>query len=212
MVAQELLGKILLRRTPEGEMAGRIVETEAYFGPDDPASHAAKRKTPRNFIMFGKPGVAYIYLNYGIHFLLNVVTEREGVPGAVLIRAVEPILGEELMLKNRPVKSILQLTNGPGKLTQAMGIDFSFYGADLIEGDLAIMYPGDEGITAQDFTIVAAPRIGISVAQNELLRYYIKDNPFVSSKGRGTSDAQAGTSAPRVDRMGERRRFRASKR
>ncbi len=183
-------------------MAGRIVETEAYFGPDDPASHAARRKTPRNLIMFGKPGVAYIYLNYGIHFLLNVVTERGGVPGAVLIRALEPLLGEELMLKNRPVKSIVQLTNGPGKLTQAMGIDFSFYGADLTEGDLVIMYPdedpprGDGNITVQDFTIVAAPRIGISVVQNELLRYYIKDNPFVSSKGceheRSTGGFKAG--------------------
>jgi DNA-3-methyladenine glycosylase len=177
IVAQELLGKVLVRHTSQGTMRGLIVETEAYFGLDDPASHASRGMTKCNSIMFGEPGVAYVYLNYGMYYLLNVVTESKGMAGAVLIRALEPLGGEELMFKNRKVDSELNLTNGPGKLTQALQIDLSFNGQKITNGNLYVQ----EGLTS-DFSIRAASRIGISVAQDALLRYYIEGNPFVSKK------------------------------
>ncbi|MHA1675849.1 MAG: DNA-3-methyladenine glycosylase, partial [Candidatus Njordarchaeales archaeon] len=119
-VARDLLGKVLVRvLSSEQILAGIIVETEAYRGQDDPASHAYGRKTPRNAIMYGKPGYSYVYFIYGMYHCLNVVTEPEGVPAAVLIRAVEPIFGIELMKKYRNTDKISNLTNGPGKLCQA---------------------------------------------------------------------------------------------
>ena len=119
-VAEKLLGKLLVRELPEGTLIGKIVEVEAYGGRDDPASHAYRGKTPRNQIMFGKPGLAYIYFTYGMHYCLNVKAEREGVPGAVLIRALEPIEGIEIMKKNRGVEKITELTSGPAKLTLSL--------------------------------------------------------------------------------------------
>jgi len=176
LVAQELLGNILVHRTGKGVLRGRIVETEAYFGKNDPASHAAtKGKTNRNSIMFGKPGVAYIYLNYGVHYLFNIVTEPEGIAGAVLVRALEPLEGFELMMDNRQLKSEANLTNGPGKLTKAMGIDINANGLEVTDGKLYIA----KGET-NNFIVKRATRIGISVAQDRLLRYYIESNPFVS--------------------------------
>jgi len=177
IVAKELLGKVLVHRLPEGDVTGRIVETEAYFGNGDPASHASRGKTPRNSIMFGPPGHAYVYFNYGMHYLFNVVTEKEGVPGAVLIRALEPLDGIDFMFKKRKVKELKLLTNGPAKLTQALGIDISHNGLDLVNGEIFIC---DDKKAA--FNIISASRIGISVGKDDLLRFYIADNQFVSKK------------------------------
>jgi DNA-3-methyladenine glycosylase len=178
IVARELLGKVLVREVKRGILKGKIVETEAYYGLNDSASHASRGKTKRNSVMFGEAGVAYIYLNYGVHFLFNVVTEKLSIPGAVLIRALEPLEGMKVMMENRNTKSINQLTNGPGKLTKAMQIDISFNRYDLTRGDLLIEDNGHSCL----IEIVEAQRIGISVAQDKLLRYYIKDNLFVSKK------------------------------
>ena len=177
LVAQELLGNILVHKTSRGTLSGIIVEVEAYFGDGDPASHAARGRTKRSAIMFGESGVAYVYLNYGIHYLLNVVTERKGTPGAVLIRALEPLEGKDIMFKNRRVKSETDLTSGPGKLTQALGIDLSFNGKSLRSSNFHII----EGQTA-GISIASSCRIGISVAQDALLRYHVEGNRFVSKK------------------------------
>lgn len=177
LVARELLGKILVRRI-SGEVARcRIVETEAYFGEGDPASHAARGRTKRNAVMFGPPGHAYVYFNYGVHHLLNVVTEVEGTAGAVLIRAVEPLAGESLLLVNRPVANIVQLTSGPGKLTQALAIDLKYNGRSLSDVDLGIIDSGADG-----FKIVSAGRIGISAGKDKDWRFYLDGNRFVSRR------------------------------
>jgi len=134
-VARELLGQYLVRKTSEGVMVGKIIETEAYCGPKDKASHASKGITPRTEVMFGPPGMSYIYLIYGMYNCLNIITEKEGYPAAVLIRGIEPVRGVEMMMKNRSINSPLpvpsddgnrrarggkNLTNGPGKLCQAL--------------------------------------------------------------------------------------------
>ena len=127
--------------------------------------------------MFGPPGFAYVYFTYGMHWCFNIVTERVGVAGAVLIRAVEPVKGLELMQRNRKMKNIKNLTNGPAKFTQAFGIDKKFNGQDLSRGNLNVFV--NEKMAHQ---VVKAKRIGISMAEHALLRFYIKDNPFVSVK------------------------------
>ena len=177
VVARELLGKVLVRRI-NGEIACcRIVETEAYFSQHDPASHAARGRTKRNGVMFGPPGRAYVYFNYGVHHLFNVVTEVERTAGAVLIRAVEPVVGAPLLLANRPVAMIEQLTSGPGKLTQALAIDLSLNGKQLNTEELGIIENGGGG-----FKIVAARRIGISAGGELDLRFYIENSPYVSRR------------------------------
>lgn len=176
-VAKKLLGKILVRETNEGLMAGFIVETEAYRGRDDPASHAYKGRTERNKVMWDKPGKAYVYQIYGIHYCLNIVTEPEGVPAAVLIRAIEPILGIDLMIKNRGIRDIRKLTNGPAKLTKAMNIDLRFNGWDMTLGrELYVA----EGLEIDESFITNTPRIG--VRDKRPWRFYIKGNLFVSRK------------------------------
>jgi len=179
IVAKELLGKHLVRRAKGGEMVGKIAEVEAYRGSDDPASHAYKGQTPRNKLMFGKAGVAYIYFIYGNYYCLNVTTEKEGTPGAVLFRALEPIEGIEAMQKNRGTKSLSNLTNGPGKLTQAMNITKKQNGLDItIEEELFIYDPEEREIPE----IVSAKRIGVKAGLDKPWRYYIKNNRFVSRK------------------------------
>jgi DNA-3-methyladenine glycosylase len=132
VVARECIGKVLVHRSREGEAAGRIVEAEAYRGPDDLAAHSARGLTKRTAAMYGAPGYAYVYLLYGLHWAMNLVAGAEGEPHAVLIRAIEPLRGIELMARRRgqPAAS-RELTNGPGKLTQALGITGELYGADL---------------------------------------------------------------------------------
>ena len=179
LVAVELLGKLLVHYTPEGELIGKIVETEAYYGEGDPASHSFRGKTERSSVMWGPPGTAYVYFTYGMHFLLNVVTEREGVPGAVLIRALEPLKGIEIMQKNRGKKKLTELTTGPAKLTRAFGIDGRFNRRDLTRGNLIIAQGSRE-----NFEIESTSRIGIKNGLDMKLRFYIKGNPFVSYKLR----------------------------
>jgi len=174
-VAKSLLGKVLVRRTAKGVTRGKIVETEAYYGLDDPASHAYKGRTKRARIMWEKPGIAYVYFTYGMHYLLNVITEEEGKAGAVLIRALEPQEGIDLMKKRRGLSNIKNLTNGPAKLTQAFGITTRENGVDLTKGDLVIE-KGEEG----EFEIICAQRIGIKAGREAKLRFYIKGNKFVS--------------------------------
>jgi DNA-3-methyladenine glycosylase len=176
-VARNLLGKILCRRTPEGTAKGRIVETEAYFGDKDPASHAYRGKTPRSKIMWGTPGVAYVYFIYGTHHMLNVVTEEKGTPGAVLIRALEPVKGIELMMKRRKTHNVKNLTNSPAKLTQALDITTKDNGVDLQDRDLWI-----EAGREEKFEIVSAGRVGIKVGKDLNLRFYIREDEYVSRK------------------------------
>jgi len=175
-VAQALLGKILIHRAREGRTSGKIVETEAYYGEGDPASRASRRRTPLNEIMWGRGGMAFAYMVHA-NWLFNVVTEREGVPGAVLVRALEPLEGIELMRKRRRTSSELELTSGPGKLTRAMGITYRHHGLDLTDAksELAIV-KGEP----QRFSIASSHRIGVSADLKRELRFYIKGNPFVS--------------------------------
>jgi DNA-3-methyladenine glycosylase len=176
-VARELLGKTLVHRTKEGVLKGMIVETEAYFGHKDPGSHAFGGKiTPRNKIMYQRPGTIYVYFTYGNHWMLNFVTEREGVPGAVLIRALEPLEGLELMKKLRGTDEVSNFTNGPGKLTQAMSIDKMYNGKDATTGSLFVE---DSKIK---FEIVTTTRIGLSMGEDLPMRFYIRGNEFVSRK------------------------------
>ncbi len=172
-VARELLDKWIVH----GQTAGRIVEVEAYLGEGDPAAHSAAGVTPRTRVIFGPPGHAYVYLSYGVHECLNIVVEREGVAGCVLIRALEPVAGLEAMRERRKgAKADRDLTSGPGKLSQALGISRAQYGADLTHGELVIREPGEAG----EFEIDVSPRIGIAKAAELPLRFAIRGNAFVS--------------------------------
>jgi len=167
-VARELLGKILIRKIGRSRLAGLIVETEAYTGKGDPASHAARGATPRSKIMFGPPGKAYVYFCYGNHHLLNVVTEKEGVAGAVLLRALEARAGLKRMMKNRGMDTRKGLLDGPGKLTQALEIDLKLNGRDLTRaGKLYIT----EGTSISRRAIKRSPRIGIREGKDKLWRF-----------------------------------------
>jgi DNA-3-methyladenine glycosylase len=179
LVAQKLLGKLLVR----GEMAGRIVEVEAYFGEADAASHAFPGKTPRNAVLFGPPGHAYVYFIYGMYFCLNVSCEREGRAGGVLFRALEPIRGMETMARNRKLDPtrVAAFTSGPGRLCQAFGITRDRdNGTDFTssKSDLQIR---DDGFAATDFLVT--PRIGISKDAERPARFLLANNPFVSKRG-----------------------------
>jgi DNA-3-methyladenine glycosylase len=183
-VAKELLGKYLVVEKDGNYVSGKIVETEAYIGPDDPASHAYRGMTPRNKVMFGDSGYAYVYLTYGMHHCLNFVTERKRFPAAVLIRALEPVEGVDLMKKRRKTDDLKNLTNGPAKLCQALGIDRALNGADLCSD---IIYVEDRGLNrtvqARGTTpaeIISTSRIGIKEGKDKRWRFYIENNEFVS--------------------------------
>ena len=187
-IAVDLLGCTLTHRTPEGRASGVIVETEAYR-PEDPACHAYKGPTMRNRNIFGRPGIAYVYLSYGIHRLLNVVCEEEGIGCAVLIRALHPVEGEELMVGRRG-KSF-QLCDGPGKLTQALDVRLSQDGQELTKGDLTISW-GEE-----PEEIISTTRIGISRGVELPWRYLVPTDKNVSIRpkeisGRGLSRSETG--------------------
>lgn len=180
LVARNLLGKHLVRVRDGGKLICRIVEVEAYRGSDDPASHAFRGMTSRNRPMFGLAGHTYVYFTYGNHYCLNVTTQPEGRPAAVLIRAVEPLEGIEIMRQHRPKVEDFQLTNGPGKLTKALDIDKSLNQVDLTQpGPLFITKPTHE----EHLTINRSSRIGISSGTERLWRFYLKSNPYVS-KGK----------------------------
>jgi len=171
MVARDLLGKALVKYERSEMVGGIIMETEAYYGPDDPASHAYHGKTPRSRIMFGKPGIAYVYLCYGMYNLLNIVTENEGRPGAVLIRALAPVWGIDVMKKRRNLD--IRLADGPGKLTIALGINIEDNGADIVTGKNNI-YIFDYKTGSNNVKIMATGRIGIKKGKEKPLRFYIK--------------------------------------
>ena len=177
-VAKELLGRLLVHKTKNFIYSGIIVETEAYLA-DDPACHASGGITPRTKVMFGPPGMSYVYFIYGMYYCLNAVTEKDGTPGAVLIRALEPLDGIELMKKNRKTNLIHNLTAGPGKLTQALKITKKENNLPLYKGRLVICK--NDLWKNKYFDIKTAKRIGISKAEHMPLRFYIKANPFVSS-------------------------------
>ena len=162
-IAKDLLGKYLLTRLEDTVTGGIIVETEAYAGPEDRASHAYNsRRTSRTEIMFHEGGVAYVYLCYGIHHLFNIVTNVEGIPHAVLIRALEPTDGVELMLRRRNMKEVsLKFSGGPGTLTQALGIKTTHTQTDLTDEQIWLE---DRGFLVPEDEIIAGPRVGVSYA------------------------------------------------
>lgn len=177
VVAREMLGTVLECRTGEGIASGVIVETEAYIGEEDPACHAAVGRTRRTEPLYGRPGISYVYFIYGVHWCFNAVTRAEGLPSAVLVRAVEPLQGLELMRVRRgPKIKGINLTNGPGKLCAALGIDGTKNGLSLQRGSLVVR----EGMSIDASQIVTAKRIGITKAADWPLRYYLRGNPYVS--------------------------------
>ena len=184
LIAKELLGKIIVTNFNKQLTAARIVETEAYNGVVDKASHAYNnRRTARTEIMFGTGGTAYIYLCYGIHHLFNVVTNAKNIPHAVLIRGAEPVYGFDVML-NRARKLHIDntLTKGPGNVSKALGISTTHTGLNLLGKKIFII---DDGYTSHQKIIHTSPRIGVDYAAEDALipyRFYIKGNPFVSGK------------------------------
>jgi DNA-3-methyladenine glycosylase len=192
LVARELLGKILVKESSEGLTSGRIVETEAYRGESDPASHAFHGPTQRNEVMFGPPGYLYVYVSYGVHYCCNVVTESTGVAGAVLLRALEPLSGLDLMAARRGPRPPRELCNGPGKLCQALGIGMSDYGADL-EGSAVWL----EDDAYQPEGLQESSRVGISAATDLPLRFYVAGNQFVSPGKPSTSAARVPLKRPK---------------
>jgi len=172
-VARDLLGTILVH----GDTDGMIVETEAYLGGDDLASHSAAGITDRTRVIFGPPGHAYVYLSYGIHECLNIVAEPAGVPGCVLIRSLEPLMGLDIMRSRRPgAQTRRDLTSGPGKLTRALAITRAHNGVDLTRGELTVHAP----LHKHPVDITVTPRIGITKCAEWPLRFVLTGNPFVS--------------------------------
>jgi DNA-3-methyladenine glycosylase len=172
-VARDLLGKVVVH----GAAAGIIVETEAYLGMDDLAAHSSRGLTDRTRVIFGPPGHAYVYFIYGMYECLNFVTEPDGKPGAVLIRALEPLAGVAMMKRRRPgARRVEDLASGPGKLTLAMGITRAENGADVTRGALTVREP----VEPRAFEIEVTPRIGIRQCADWPLRFAVKGSPFVS--------------------------------
>jgi len=190
VVARALLGQLLVSMVGGRRCLARIVETEAYVGPHDPACHAAGwRRTPRNEVLYGPPGLAYVYFTYGMHWCVNVVTGPEGYPAAVLLRAAEPLEGLATMRRRRGGAGDRLLASGPARLTQALGIDRRLNGHHLAARPLWIA----AGTPVPARRIAAGPRIGIRVAVDWPLRFYVQDDPFVSrlapSRGSGARAA-----------------------
>lgn len=184
VVARALLGKLLVHDAPEGRAVGRIVEVEAYIGEADPACHAAAGLTRRTAPLYGPPGRAYVYLNYGMHLLFNAVTEAEGRPAAVLLRALAPVEGEPLMRVRRfgtrtSPHAAHALCRGPGNLGRAMGITLAANRGSLTAGPLTIQ---DDG--ARDLAVVWTPRIGVSVGADRYWRCTVRDDRAVSGLRR----------------------------
>ena len=175
-VARDLLGAVLEHRSAGGIVRGRIVETEAYLGPHDPACHAAAGLTARTRTLHGPPGTAYVYFIYGMHWCFNAVTREEGHGSAVLIRAVEPLSGQALMRRRRGVEREADLTSGPARLCDAFGITRDQDGLRLDRGPLRIL----RGLAVPDEAVLITPRIGIRKAAEWPLRYLVQGSRFVS--------------------------------
>lgn len=179
VVARDLLGRVVVSEIGGERASGEIVEVEAYVGPHDEASHAHERfgRTARNAVMFGRPGLSYVYRIYGIHWCLNAVTDEEGFPAAVLIRALRPLDGIEVARRRRPGRPDVDLMRGPGNLCRALGISGQENGHPLEAPPLWI----EEGRTIPDAEVWAGPRIGISRAADWPLRFWTPVSPFVSA-------------------------------
>jgi DNA-3-methyladenine glycosylase len=188
-VARALLGKLLVRKTPAGILAGRIVETEAYLGQDDAAAHSAAGKTPRNAVLFGPPGRAYVYFIYGNHYCMNVSCLPDGVPGGVLFRALEPVTGLQQMAEARGItlateadfnnRALLKkISSGPGRLSAALQITRERDNGKILTSARSDLRIVDDGYHVH--RVVVTPRIGIAKSAERPLRYLIAGNPFVS--------------------------------
>ena len=176
-VAPELLGRILIRRLPDGmRLAARIVETEAYM-EGDPASHSFRGPTPRNEVMFGRPGHLYVYFTYGMHFCMNVVTGGDGEGSAVLLRAGEPLEGLEEMAHRRRTTDVRRLCSGPARWTEAFGVARDANGADLARGELLYL---TEGEPVPRERIRRTTRVGVKVGTDRRWRFLVRDDPSVS--------------------------------
>lgn len=182
-ISQELLGKVLVTNHDGEYTSGRIVETEAYAGEIDRASHASKGRTPRTEVMFGEGGKAYVYLCYGIHQMFNIVTSSKGTPHAILIRAVEPLEGVDIMLQRTGKKKLDHtLTRGPGNVGKAFGFHTSQCGLSLVSNELFV---ADDGFKITKAMISTSPRIGVDYAGEHAewhYRFFIKGNKYVSGK------------------------------
>jgi len=182
-IARDLLGKVLVSQWQGERTTGRIVETEAYAGQIDKASHAYKGRTKRTEVMFGEGGTSYIYLCYGIHQMFNIVTNVHGTPHAILIRAVDPMEGIDVMLRRTGKKALDHtLTRGPGNVGKAFGFHTSQCGLPLQSQEV---YIADDGFKLDPASIIASPRIGVDYAGEDALlpyRFFIKGNPFVSGR------------------------------
>ncbi|MEO5591549.1 MAG: DNA-3-methyladenine glycosylase [Chitinophagaceae bacterium] len=183
-IAKELLGKLLVTEFDGLLTTGRIVETEAYNGRGDKASHAyGGRRTKRTETMYGAGGIAYVYLCYGIHHLFNVVTNAQDTPHAILIRGIEPVTGIEIMLQRmRKEKADYTIGRGPGNVSKALGIDVKHTSLSLLRSDI---YIADDGTKIKPSQIIATPRIGVDYAAEDALlpyRFYLQGNPYVSGK------------------------------
>jgi DNA-3-methyladenine glycosylase len=179
-VARELLGQRLVRMLGDRRISGRIVEVEAYIGEEDKASHAASGRTTRNAVMYAPAGYAYVYFIYGMHHCFNVVTEREGFPAAVLVRALEPVEGRAVMRRRRKGRDGVELTNGPAKLCYALKIDRTMNGVDLVTSQ-HLWLERDDGFA--DDEVTTGPRVGVRGGQQAVTvawRYWVSGNPFVS--------------------------------
>jgi DNA-3-methyladenine glycosylase len=192
-VARALLGKLLVRKTPRGIIAGRIVETEAYLGKGDAAAHAAAGKTARNAVLFGPPGHAYVYFIYGNHYCLNVSCLPDGIPGGVLFRALEPVAGIKQMAEARGIKLaretdrkkisfLKKLSSGPGRLSEALEITRARDNGKNLASPRSDLRIVDDGYRVRRATIT--PRIGIVKSAEQPLRYLVAGNPFVSGRRR----------------------------
>ena len=181
VVARALLGRVLVHDGPGGRTGGRIVEVEAYRGPDDPASHAYRGETARNRVMFGPPGHAYVYFTYGMHHCVNVVTGPAGSANAVLIRALEPLEGVALMRRRRGVVELERLARGPGCVTRALGLDRRHDGLDLTRGPLLVAAGAPR---RGGYRVARGPRIGIRVAADRPWRFWLAGHPCVSATRR----------------------------
>jgi DNA-3-methyladenine glycosylase len=193
-VARELLGKVLVRKHGRSPLTARIVEVEAYLGENDPASHSAAGNTARTSVLFGPPGYAYVYFIYGTHYCLNVSCEPDGQAGGVLFRALEPLSGVQEMAKGRgleihdpknpgmeiPIKDLIKLTSGPGRLSEAFSITRTRDNGSDLTSSASSLWIGDDGYRTRK--IKTTPRIGISKATDAPLRYLIDGNPFVSGR------------------------------
>jgi len=181
-LARAVLGRMLVHESPDGLVAGRIVEVEAYGGEDDPASHAYRGPTPRNRVMFGPPGHAYVYFIYGMHYCLNLVARPRGVAAAVLIRALDPCRGESIMRTRRGTVPAHRLASGPGSVARALGLSRAHDGLDLVRGPLWI---SDRSVRRGGRSIALSSRIGIRRGRGRRWRYYLQGHPSVSGP-RGT--------------------------